>query len=86
MSRAYIRQLALYRALLQRIYPGRTVRAALVYTENPLLLEIPQATLDAELAPSHRVDQRGITFTLTLIAKATSAGANRGPVFAGSRR
>ena len=38
---AYKRQLALYRALLQRIYPGRNVRAALVFTEIPLLLEIP---------------------------------------------
>jgi ATP-dependent helicase/nuclease subunit A len=46
----YKRQLALYRALLQRIYPGKTVRAALVFTESPILLEIPQDMLDAELA------------------------------------
>ncbi len=46
----YKRQLALYRALLQRIYPGRNVRAALVFTEIPLLLEIPADMLDAELA------------------------------------
>jgi ATP-dependent helicase/nuclease subunit A len=46
----YKRQLALYRALLQRIYPGKTVRAALVFTESPILLEIPQDVLDAELA------------------------------------
>ena len=46
----YIRQLALYRALLQRIYPGRKVRAALVFTEVPRLIDIPQSTLDAEIA------------------------------------
>jgi ATP-dependent helicase/nuclease subunit A len=47
---AYRRQLALYRALLQRIYPGRAVRAALVWTENATLMELPQEALDAELA------------------------------------
>ncbi len=50
VPRPYRRQLALYRALLQRIYPGRPVRAALVWTEAPNLMEIPQVTLDAELA------------------------------------
>ncbi len=38
IPKGYKRQLALYRALLQRIYPGRKVRAALVFTEIPLLL------------------------------------------------
>jgi ATP-dependent helicase/nuclease subunit A len=47
---AYRRQLALYRALLQQIYPGRTVRAALVWTENATLMELPQEVLNAELA------------------------------------
>ena len=50
IPRSYRRQLALYRALLQRIYPGRTVRAALVWTENATLMELPQEVLDAELA------------------------------------
>jgi ATP-dependent helicase/nuclease subunit A len=50
IPKSYKRQLALYRALLQRIYPGRNVRAALVFTEIPLLLEIPANMLDAELA------------------------------------
>jgi ATP-dependent helicase/nuclease subunit A len=48
---AYIRQLALYRALLVRIYPGHTVRAALVWTEIPDLMEIPAHALDAALTP-----------------------------------
>ena len=50
VPRPYKRQLALYRALLQRIYPGRPVRTALVWTEVPNLMEIPAAILDAELA------------------------------------
>jgi ATP-dependent helicase/nuclease subunit A len=50
IPRGYRRQLALYRALLQRIYPGRTVRAALVWTDNATLMELPQEALDAELA------------------------------------
>ena len=47
----YRRQLALYRAVLGRIYPGRVIRAALVWTDMPELMEIPAARLDAELAP-----------------------------------
>ena len=47
---AYVEQLALYRALLSRIYPDRPVRAALVWTDVPDLMEIPAAMLDAALA------------------------------------
>ena len=46
---AYRQQLALYRALLQRLYPGRAVRAALVWTETPEIMEIPVAVLDREM-------------------------------------
>jgi ATP-dependent helicase/nuclease subunit A len=42
----YIRQLAVYRAVLGLIYPGRTIRAALVWTEIPDLMEIPAGMLD----------------------------------------
>lgn len=42
----YRRQLALYRALLQAIYPGRPVRAFLLWTAVPLLMEIEAKTLD----------------------------------------
>ena len=47
---AYVEQLALYRAVLARIYPGRTVRAALVWTEGLDLMEFSAAALDAALA------------------------------------
>ena len=46
----YVRQLALYRAVLMRLYPGRPVRAALLWTDTPDLMEIPAADLDAALA------------------------------------
>ena len=47
---AYVRQLALYRAVLQKLYPDKPVRAALVWTEVPDLMELSAETLDAALA------------------------------------
>jgi ATP-dependent helicase/nuclease subunit A len=46
----YVRQLALYRAVLSRLYPQRAVRAALLWTETPDLMEISTSALDAALA------------------------------------
>jgi ATP-dependent helicase/nuclease subunit A len=46
---SYVRQLALYRAVLERLYPGRPIRAALVFTEIPVLMEISPAMLEAAL-------------------------------------
>jgi ATP-dependent helicase/nuclease subunit A len=46
---AYADQLALYRAVLARLYPGRLIRAALVFTEGPQLIELPASMLDAAL-------------------------------------
>ncbi|MEJ0096763.1 MAG: PD-(D/E)XK nuclease family protein [Bauldia sp.] len=42
---AYVGQLALYRAVLRRLYPGRTVAAALLWTDRPALMEIPESDL-----------------------------------------
>jgi ATP-dependent helicase/nuclease subunit A len=47
---AYVGQLALYRAVLGKIYAARNVRAALVWTEGPVLMEFSASTLDAALA------------------------------------
>jgi ATP-dependent helicase/nuclease subunit A len=47
---AYVAQLALYRAVLEKIYPGREVRAALLWTDSLGLMELPAAALDAALA------------------------------------
>ncbi len=54
---AYILQLALYRALLRPIYPGRRVSAALLFTEAPSLVPVPEQVLDR--AMSQLVESRG---------------------------
>ncbi len=46
----YVAQLALYRAALSRLYPDRTIRAALVFTARPTMLELTTAAMDAALA------------------------------------
>jgi len=45
----YVAQLALYRALLVPLYPGKRVEAALLFTEGPHLVALPQPLLDAAL-------------------------------------
>jgi len=46
---AYVAQLALYRAMLAKLYPGRAVRALLVWTDLPDFMEISGSALDAAL-------------------------------------
>jgi ATP-dependent helicase/nuclease subunit A len=46
----YVRQLALYRAVLARLYAERPVRCALLWTDLPGLQEIPAEALDQALA------------------------------------
>jgi len=46
---AYVGQLALYRTVLSKIYPDRPIRAALVWTELPDLMELPADMLDQAL-------------------------------------
>jgi len=50
ISPSYVRQLALYRAVLRKLYPNHAVRAALVFTAGPVLMELPASLLDAELS------------------------------------
>ncbi len=45
----YVAQLALYRALLSRLHPDKPVRAALVFTEAPLLIEVPTPAMERAL-------------------------------------
>jgi ATP-dependent helicase/nuclease subunit A len=47
---AYVGQLALYRVVLAKIHPDRPIRAALVWTEIPGLMELPAAQLDEAAA------------------------------------
>jgi ATP-dependent helicase/nuclease subunit A len=47
---AYVLQMALYRAVLAQIFPGKAIACALLWTEAPALMELPQGRLDAALA------------------------------------
>jgi len=49
VPQAYVTQLALYRAVLRQLYPDKTVRAALVWTDVPDLMELSAARLDNAL-------------------------------------
>jgi ATP-dependent helicase/nuclease subunit A len=46
----YIGQLALYGAVLSRIYPEKTIRAALIFTGGPALVEVSAPAMAAALA------------------------------------
>ena len=50
VPQTYVRQLALYRAVLAKLYPEKTIRAALVWTEVPDLMELSPELMDAALA------------------------------------
>jgi len=50
VDRAYIRQMALYVGLLREVFPGRAVEAALVWTDGPMLMPVPDDLMAAELA------------------------------------
>jgi len=47
VAAAYLYQLAAYRLALREIYPGRKIRAALLWTDGPNLMEIPGDILDS---------------------------------------
>lgn len=49
VSTLYIAQMALYRAALSKVFPDRRIACALVWTEGPRLMTIPEAWLEAEL-------------------------------------
>ncbi|MGD0144912.1 MAG: double-strand break repair helicase AddA, partial [Rhizomicrobium sp.] len=44
----YRTQMALYRAALARVFPGRRIACALIWTEGPRLMALDNALLDAE--------------------------------------
>lgn len=45
VAAAYLFQLAAYALALSEIYPGRAIKAALLWTDGPRLMEIPDTTL-----------------------------------------
>ncbi|HWD68247.1 MAG TPA: double-strand break repair helicase AddA [Caulobacteraceae bacterium] len=46
---SYIRQMALYAAVLGEIFPGRRIEAALVWTDGPKLMTVPEPMLRSAL-------------------------------------
>lgn len=42
----YLKQMAAYRDILRKIYPGKTVRTALLWTDGPVLMPLPDNLLD----------------------------------------
>jgi ATP-dependent helicase/nuclease subunit A len=51
---AYTAQMAAYVAVLREIYPGRAVEAALVWTDGPRLMPVPQDVIEAALESLRR--------------------------------
>ncbi len=49
----YVAQLALYRAVLAQLFPGKTIRTVLLWTDVPDLMEIPAPALDQALVDLH---------------------------------
>ena len=46
---AYITQIAIYTAVLRAVFPGRAVEAALVWTDGPKLMVVPENMMRAAL-------------------------------------
>lgn len=46
----YVLQMALYREVLRQVFPDRGIACALLWTEAPRLMELPDEALDAALA------------------------------------
>jgi ATP-dependent helicase/nuclease subunit A len=46
---SYLTQMALYRAILQPLYPGKAVECALLYTGGARLIDLPPERMDAAL-------------------------------------
>ncbi len=55
VAAAYVSQLAAYRMALAGIHPGRRIRAAILWTDGPRLMEIPLAQLQRQEAELWRM-------------------------------
>ena len=51
---AYLRQMALYAAVLDEVFPGRRIEAALVWTDGPKLMTVPEKLMERVLAELRR--------------------------------
>ena len=62
VPKPYIGQLALYRAVLGRIYPEKTIRTALVFTEGPKVIEVPGAAMETALVEIFKQSHAPVKF------------------------
>ena len=51
---AYLRQMALYAGVLADLFPGRAVEAAIVWTDGPKLMPVPENLITRTLAELRR--------------------------------
>jgi ATP-dependent helicase/nuclease subunit A len=61
---AYVRQMAVYWAVLAEIFPGRAIEAALIWTDGPKLMPVPENLMRralAEMAAPLDVPRRALT-------------------------
>ncbi|MGN6149376.1 MAG: PD-(D/E)XK nuclease family protein, partial [Rhizomicrobium sp.] len=49
VATVYKAQMALYKAALSKVFPGKRITCALVWTDGPRLMPLPDAMLEAEL-------------------------------------
>ncbi|MDP2619218.1 MAG: double-strand break repair helicase AddA [Hyphomicrobiales bacterium] len=54
--RAYVAQLAAYRAALQKLFPGKTIEALIIWTAGPVAMPMPGALLDQAVKAHDRVN------------------------------
>jgi ATP-dependent helicase/nuclease subunit A len=47
---AYLRQMAIYVAVLAEVFPDRPIEAALVWTDGPKLMPVPEKLIGQSLA------------------------------------
>ena len=50
---AYLRQMAIYAAVLGEVFPDRPIQAALIWTDGPKLMPIPEKLIGQSLAALH---------------------------------
>ena len=56
VSNQYVTQMALYRAALMEIYPGRDVQAALLWTCVPSLMTLPTEMMDNAVQRTNEIE------------------------------
>jgi ATP-dependent helicase/nuclease subunit A len=72
----YLRQMAAYRAILGRIFPGRPVRCALVWTRTARVMPLPDSLLDSHAPGSlDRGTPRGQVDTRRQAGRMSGEGA-----------